>query len=214
MAATNPGALIVPRARLRFVIAYSLVGCAAVQAFYYGTVARLTVGIAVLLEYLSPVFVMAWIRLVRRVRLSGTAMAGAVLAVGGLACVVQVWHKIHLDVPGLLLGICTAACAAVYFLLSQDAGDGIHPLACLAWGLAGAAVILVPLAHPWHLPWHVLAGDLSVAGRTLPAPLALSRLILVGTLAAYATSIAALRRLTAGGLVREAADALNPLTGW
>ncbi len=112
-----------------------------------------------LLEYLSPVLVMAWIRLVRRVRLPGTAMAGAVLAVGGLACIVQVWHGIHLDVPGLLLGIRTAAWAAVYYLLSQDAGDSIHPPACLAWGLAGAAVILVPLVHPWHLPWHVLAGD-------------------------------------------------------
>ena len=59
--------------------------------------------------------------------LPGTAMAGAVLAVGGLACIVQVWHGIHLDVPGLLLGICTAAWAAVYYLLSQDAGDSIHP---------------------------------------------------------------------------------------
>jgi drug/metabolite transporter (DMT)-like permease len=197
MAAANPRALIVRRARLVFVAVYSLVGCAAVQAFYYGTVARLTVGIAVLLEYLSPVLVVAWVRLVRRVRLPGSAMAGAVLAVSGLACVVQVWNGVRVDAPGLLLGLATAACAAVYFLLSQDVGEGVHPLACLAWGLAGAAVILVPLARPWHLPWHVLAGDLSLGGRTLAAPLALFWLILVATVAAYATSIAALRRLTA-----------------
>jgi hypothetical protein len=85
----------------------------------------------------------------------------------------------------------------VYFLLSQDAREGVHPLACLAWGLAGAAVILVPLARPWQLPWHVLAGGLSLGGRALPAPFVLFWLILVATAAAYATSIAALRRLTA-----------------
>jgi len=197
MAATNPRALVVRRARLGFVVAYSLVGCAAVQAFYYGTVARLTVGIAALLEYLSPVLVLAWVRFVRRARLPGTALAAAVLAISGLACVVQAWQGIHLDVPGLLLGLVTAVCAAVYFLLSQDAGEGIHPLACLAWGLSGAAVVLVPLARPWQLPWHVLAGDLSLGGRAVPATLVLSWLILVATVAAYATSIAALRRLTA-----------------
>jgi drug/metabolite transporter (DMT)-like permease len=197
MAATNPRALIVRRARLGFVLAYSVVGCAAVQAFYYGTVARLTVGIAALLEYLSPVLVLAWVRLVRRVRLPRTALGAAVLAITGLACVVEAWQGIHVDVPGLLLGLATAVCAAVYFLLSQDAGEGIHPLACLAWGLAGAAVILMPLAQPWQLPWHVLAGGLSLGGRTLPAPLVLFWLILVATAAAYATSIAALRRLTA-----------------
>jgi drug/metabolite transporter (DMT)-like permease len=196
-AVINPRALRVPRTRIRFLLAYSLVGCAGVQAFYYGTVARLPVGMAVLLEYLSPVLVVAWVRLVRRVRLPSPAFVGAGLAILGIACVVQVWHAAGIDGPGLLLGIVTAACAAVYFLLSQDAADGIHPLAPLTWGLTGAALILVPLAGPWHLPWHVLAGDLAVGASTMPAWLVAGWLILIGTIVAYATSIAALRRLTA-----------------
>ncbi len=79
----RPTALVVPRHRLRFVVMYSLVGFAAVQAFYYGTVARLPVGIAVLLEYASPVLVLAWVRFVRRVRLPRAAALGALLAVAG-----------------------------------------------------------------------------------------------------------------------------------
>jgi drug/metabolite transporter (DMT)-like permease len=196
-AVINPRALRVPRTRIRFVLAYSLVGCAGVQAFYYGTVARLPVGMAALLEYLSPVLVLAWVRLVRQVRLPSQALTGAVLAVAGLACVVQVWHAASIDAPGLLFGTATAACAAVYFVLSQDAGDGINPLAPLTWGLAGAALVLTPLAHPWHLPWHVLAGDLAVGAHTMPAWFVVGWLILIGTIVAYATSIAALRRLTA-----------------
>lgn len=195
--ATGPRALVVPRHRLRFVTVYMLVGFAAVQAFYYGTVARLPVGIAVLLEYLSPVLVVAWVRLVRRVRLPGTAVLGAAAAVVGLAFVVQVWQGLRIDMTGLLLGLGTAACAAVYFLLSQDAGTGVHPLGSLTWGLAGATLVLTPLAQPWRLPWHLLGGDVAVGGRMLAAPLVTCWLILVGTVAAYATSIAAVRRLSA-----------------
>ena len=196
-AAINPHALVVPRSRWPFVIAYSAVGFAAVQALYYATVSRLAVGVAILLEYLSPVLVVAWVRLIRRVHLARTAMVGAVLALVGLACVVEVWQGLRIDGLGLLLGLGTAASAAVYFLLSQNAGDGLHPLGSLSWGTLGATLVLLPLARPWHLPWHVLTGDLSLGARMLPAALAASWLVLIATVAAYAASVAALRRLTA-----------------
>ncbi|MER5319947.1 EamA family transporter [Streptosporangium roseum] len=196
-ALVRPSALVVPRHRLRFVAAYSLVGFAAVQAFYYGTIARLPVGVAVLLEYASPVLVLAWVRLVRRARLPRAAAVGAVLAVGGLACVVEVWRGVRLDGLGLVLGLGTAVCAAVYFLLSQEAGHDVHPLGALTWGLAGAAVVLTPLAAPWRLPWQLFTADLALGGRTLPAPAAIGWLVVVGTVVAYATGIAAVRVLTA-----------------
>lgn len=193
----KPAALVVPRHRLRFVVMYSLVGFAAVQAFYYGTVARLPVGIAVLLEYASPVLVLAWVRFVRRVRLPRAAALGAMLAVGGLACVAEVWRGVHLDGLGLVLGLGTAVCAAVYFLLSQDAGEDIHPLGALTWGLIGATLVLAPLARPWQLSWGTFATEFVMGDWRLPASLAAGWLVLVGTMVAYATGIAAVRRLTA-----------------
>ncbi|MGV9777359.1 EamA family transporter [Streptosporangium sp. NPDC003464] len=196
-ALVRPSALAVPRHRLRFVAAYSLVGFAAVQAFYYGTIARLPVGVAVLLEYASPVLVLAWVRLARRTRLPRAAAVGAVLAVGGLACVVEVWRGVRLDGLGLVLGLGTAVCAAVYFLLSQEAGDDVHPLGALTWGLTGAAAVLTPPAAPWHLPWDLATADLVLGGWRLPAPAVVGWLVVVGTVIAYATGIAAVRALTA-----------------
>lgn len=140
---------------------------------------------------------MAWVRLVRRVQLPRTAIAGAVLAVIGLACVVEFWRGLRVETLGLLLGIGTAACAAGYFLLSQNAGDGVHPLGSLSWATLGATLVLIPLARPWQLPWYVLGGQLALGPWSVPAVVALSLLILVATVAAYAASIAALRRLTA-----------------
>ncbi|AWS44535.1 DMT family transporter [Streptosporangium sp. 'caverna'] len=194
---SRPRALVVPRHRLVFVAAYSLLGFAAVQAFYYATVARLPVGIASLLEYAAPVLVLAWVGIVRRVRLPRAALVGAVLAIGGLACVVEVWRGLRLDGLGLILGFATAACAAVYFLLSQDAGKDVDPLGVLTWGLIGAVVALVPLVRPWSLPWHLLTADLALGERTLPGPLVVGWLVVVGTVIAYITGIAAVRRLSA-----------------
>lgn len=215
-AAANRRALVVSRARRRFVLAYSLVGFAAVQAFYYATVARLAVGIAILLEYLSVGLVVAWVRLVRRVQLPRSAMVGAVLAVIGLACVVEFWRGLRVDPLGLLFGIGTAGCAAAYFLLSQNAGDGVHPLGSLSWGTLGATLVLIPLARPWQLPWDVLGGQLTLGPWSVPAVVALSLLILVATVAAYAASIAALRRLTAaiGATVASLEAVATVLIAW
>src|SRR5262245_51694934 len=47
-------------------LAYGLLAVAGVQGFYYLAVARLPVGIALLLEYLAPVLIVLWVRFVRR----------------------------------------------------------------------------------------------------------------------------------------------------
>jgi drug/metabolite transporter (DMT)-like permease len=89
-------------------------------------------------------------------------------------------------------------------------------MASLTWGLTGAAVVLAPLAHPWHLHWHLLSGNLSVGSRAVPAWFVAGWLILVATVAAYATSIAALRRLTAavGATVASLEVVTSVLIAW
>ncbi|MGI8335679.1 EamA family transporter [Actinomadura scrupuli] len=193
----RPRALLIPRHQIPAVAAYSLIGFAAVQAFYYSSVARLPVGIAVLLEYTSPILVVLWVRVVRRTRLPRTALAGPLVVLVGLTFVVGIWDGAGIDPFGLLLGLGTAACAAAYFLLIPQAGDQIHPLGSLTWGLLGAVAALTPMARPWALPWHVLGRDLQVGGRVLPAAVVCAGLVLVGTVLAYVTSIVAVRTLSA-----------------
>lgn len=87
---------------------------------------------------------MAWVRLVRRVQLPRTAIAGAVLAVIGLACVVEFWRSLRVETLGLLLGIGTAVASlevvATVLIASPLLGETLGALQ-LAWGgivLAGA----------------------------------------------------------------------------
>ncbi|WP_308287207.1 EamA family transporter [Actinomadura parmotrematis] len=199
--------LRVPRGRRGYVVLYTLLGFALVQACYYAAVARLPVGLASLLEYAAPVLVAVWVRLVRGVRLPRAALGGMALTMAGLVCVTRVWDGLSSDALGLLFGLGTAAGAAAYFLLAQDSGDGIAPLTALAWGLIGSTAVLTPLARPWDLPWDALDG------RDL---LALGLLVGVATLLAYITGMAAVRRLTSavGAAVASLEAVTAALLAW
>ncbi|MET8299367.1 EamA family transporter, partial [Streptomyces sp. NPDC005180] len=117
---------------------FGLLAVAGVQACYFAAISRIPVGVALLIEYLAPALVLAWVRFVQRRPVTRAAAAGVVLAVGGLACVVEVWSGVSFDVIGLLLALGAACCQVGYFVLSDQGG----PVAVA--GVAAATIGLVP----------------------------------------------------------------------
>ncbi len=73
LAIVRPRALRIPRDRLPFFAAYAVIAIAAVQTLFFFVITRLPVGVALLFEFTSPVLVVVWVRLVRRVRLAPAA---------------------------------------------------------------------------------------------------------------------------------------------
>ncbi|MCG5216672.1 DMT family transporter [Streptosporangium sp. KLBMP 9127] len=197
LAIFKPRALRIPKKRLPFTAAYAVVAVAGVQALFFQAITRLPVGVALLIEFTAPVLVVVWVRFVRGVRLPRSAFIGAVVAVVGLGIVVEAWQGMRLDGIGLLLAAGAAACCAGYFLLSDSFGPEVDPLGLIAWGLAGAAVALAPLARPWTIDWSALAGTATLGGNTLPVLGAFLWLIVVATVLAYITGVNAVRRLSA-----------------
>ena len=198
LAVVKPGALRIPRSKLPFFALYAVMAVAAVQSLYFLAITRLPVGVALLLEYMSPVLVVLWVRFVRKVRLARAAFVGAVTAVVGLAIVVEVWDGLRVDALGLVLGLAAGACCAGYFLMSDSFGDDVNPLGLIAWGMAGSAVVLLPLAKPWHIHWDAFATTVSPSsGVALPVLGAYLAMVLVATVAAYVLGVNAVRRLSA-----------------
>ncbi|MEU6717738.1 EamA family transporter [Nonomuraea sp. NPDC046802] len=199
LAVVRPQALRIPRSRLPFFGLYAIMAVAGVQALYFVAITRLPVGIALLLEFMAPVMVVAWVRIVRKVRLARAAYVGAVVAVVGLAIVVEAWQGLRLDALGLLLGLAAGACCAGYFLMNDSFGDDVDPLGLIAWGLAGAAVVLIPFARPWNIPWDAftVSATPSAGGLTLPVVAAYLWMVLIATVAAYILGVNAVRRLSA-----------------
>ncbi|QFY12659.1 EamA family transporter [Nonomuraea phyllanthi] len=198
LAVVRPRALRIPRSRLPFLGLYAVMAVAGVQSLYFVAITRLPVGIALLLEFMAPVMVVAWVRLVRKLRLAPAAYIGAVVAVVGLAIVVEAWQGMRLDALGLLLGLLAGACCAGYFLMNDSFGDDVDPLGLIAWGMAGAAVVLIPFARPWDIPWEAFTATAAPGGGLeLPVLGAYLWMVVVATVTAYILGVNAVRRLSA-----------------
>lgn len=183
--------------RWRLLLLYGVMGVAGCQSFYFIAASRLPVGVAILLEFTGPVLVVGWARFVQRTSLPRSAAAGVGIALVGLACVVEVWSGLRLDLLGVLAGLGAAACQAAFFLAADRASGQIDPLVMTAIGFLIATVSLAFVAPPWDVPWRELTGDVVFGEHTAPGWLLLTLLVLISTVAAYITSVAAVHRLSA-----------------
>ncbi|MET9651430.1 EamA family transporter [Streptomyces sp. NPDC006460] len=178
---------------------FGLLAVAGVQACYFAAISRIPVGVALLIEYLAPALVLGWVRFVQRRPVTRAAALGVVLAVGGLACVVQIWSGLGFDLLGLVLALAAACCQVGYFVLSDHGGDesdAADPMGVIAYGLLVGAVVLTVVARPWGMDWSVLGGSADMNGGHLPAWLLLAWIVLVATVLAYVTGVVSVRRLS------------------
>ncbi|MEU9572018.1 EamA family transporter [Streptomyces massasporeus] len=188
------------RRRPGLLAGFGLLAVAGVQACYFAALSRIPVGVALLIEYLAPALVLGWVRFVQKRPVTRAAAVGVVLAVGGLACVVEIWSGLRFDALGLLLALGAACCQVGYFVLSDqgsDAGDEApDPLGVIAYGLLVGAAVLTVVARPWTMDWSVLQGTASMDGRPVAAVVLLAWIVLVATVVAYVTGVVSVRRLS------------------
>ncbi|MFF4393324.1 MULTISPECIES: EamA family transporter [unclassified Streptomyces] len=178
---------------------FGLVAVAGVQAFYFASLSRIPVGVALLLEYLGPALLLGYIRFVQRKPVTRGAAAGAAVAVVGLACVVEIWAGLSLDLLGVLFGLAAACCQAFYFVFADQGADGDDapdPLGVIAYGMLVGALVMTVIARPWEIDWQVLGGEASVGAAMVPAPVLLAWVVLVATVFAYLTGVVSVRRLS------------------
>ncbi|MFF4170768.1 DMT family transporter [Streptomyces sp. NPDC001744] len=178
---------------------FGLLAVAGVQAFYFASISRIPVGVALLVEYLAPALVLGWVRFVQHRPVTRAAAFGVVLAVGGLACVVQVWSGLRFDLVGLLLALAAACCQVGYFVLSDQGADGAEradPVGVIAYGLLIGALVLTVVSRPWGMDWGVLGGHVRMDDVGVPAWLLLGWIVLIATVLAYVTGVVSVRRLS------------------
>lgn len=197
VAVTRPRLLRLRASDLPLLVGYGLVGVAAVQLLYFAAVSRIPIGVAMLLEFTSPVLVALWVRFVRRVVLPARMWVGTALALLGLAMVAQVWEGLRLDALGLLFGVCSALCAAAYFLIGERGVSTLPPLGLVTWGMVVGAVAIAVLAPPWSLPGEIMGSSTDFGALHVPVWTLLVTCAVVSTAAAYLLSISAMRYLPA-----------------
>lgn len=178
-------------------VAYGLVAVAGCQLCYFNAVAHLSVGVALLLEYLGAVLVVGWLWLRHGQRPRRLTVLGAATAIGGLVLVLDLAGSHRLDPVGVLWGLGAAVGLAAYFLLSAAADEPLPPLV-MAWGgmVAGAGA-LVGLGALGVLPMRAPRSDVTMLDQQVSWLLPVLGLSLVAAVVAYSTGIGAARLLGA-----------------
>ncbi len=176
------------------IVAYGAVAVAGCQVAYFYAVQRLTVGVALLLEYLGVVLVVLWVwARTRRApgRLTGS---GIVLAVAGLALVLDLASQSRPDAVGVAWGLIAAVGLATYFVIAAE-DSGLPPVALAGLGMATGAVLLGVLGAVGVVPLAFTSQDVHLLSASAPWWLAIAELSLVAAAAAYLLGIFAARRL-------------------
>jgi drug/metabolite transporter (DMT)-like permease len=185
------------RRNARFAAAYGVVAVALCQFAYFNAVERLSVAVALLLEYLAPVLIVGylWARGKRPGRLT---VAGVLLAMGGLLLVLDVLGGVRLSLSGVAWGLLAATGLVGYFLLSEHEHEESLPPLALAWaGLVTGSLVLGAAGLLRLLPMEASASDVLVGGAQLPWWVPIAELAVVAAAFAYAAGIGAVRHLGA-----------------
>lgn len=177
------------------ILAYGLVAVACSQLFYFNAVGHLSVGVALLLEYLSPVLLVGYLWARTRRAPAPATLLGSALALGGLALVVNLFGGLDVDPVGLGWGLAAACCSVGYFMIGARETRDLPPIA-LAWGgMVVASVVLGIAAALGAMPMAWSTQDVLLAGHPAPVWVPVAGLAVVAAAIAYGFGVAATRRL-------------------
>jgi drug/metabolite transporter (DMT)-like permease len=183
------------RRNLPLVGVYGLLAVAGCQLAFFNAVERMPVGVALLIEYMSPVAVIGWLWLTRGQRPGPRTVGGALLAVLGLVLVLDLVSGTDVDGVGIIWAFGAMVGVTVYFLISARQDDGLPPVVLAAAGLTvgGAALLLMGVVGV--LPFAATTAAVHFGSVTVAWWLPVLALGVVTAALAYVTGIAATRRL-------------------
>lgn len=183
------------RRNARLVVGYGAVAVAGAQFCYFSAVSYMDVGAALLIEYTAPAAVVVWMWLRHGQRPRAVTLVGAALAIMGLVLVLDLVSGAALSVPGTAWALGAMLGAATYFVLSADETNGVPPQVLATAGLVVGSLVLTAVALAGLLPLRAASNAVVYAGVTLAWWVPLLALGLVTAALAYATGVAAARRL-------------------
>ncbi|MDJ0396067.1 DMT family transporter [Rhodococcus sp. G-MC3] len=177
------------------ILAYGAFAVAGCQLAFFNAVGYMPVGVALLIEFTSPIAVIGWMWLRRGQRPTVKTFVGAVVAAVGLVLVLDLVSGTSLDPVGVLWALGAMAGAAVYWIMSADEGNGLPPLTLAAGGLLCGGTLLLLAGLIGIVPFGASTADVVLADVAMPWWVSILGLGVVTAALAYVCGIAAIRRL-------------------
>jgi drug/metabolite transporter (DMT)-like permease len=181
--------LRVDRSELPSLALMGILGLAAVHATFFVAVDRLEIGPALTIQYLAPLLLLVWLRVVHGRRLSPGLWGAVALSLLGCFFVVRAYDVSGLDALGVLAAFGSMFTFAIYMVGSERSGQRHQAVTTLFWAFGFATLFWALVTPWWSFPWEGLAS-------TRNALLAVA-LVVAGTLVPFVLTVAALRHVPA-----------------
>lgn len=218
--AVEPGRLRLKRSELPLLASYGVLGVALTQCFYFISIERLPVSIALLFEYTAPVLVALWARFVFHEQVRNRVWLALALAISGLALVAEVWSDVTLDGLGIAAAFAAGVALAAYYLLGERSSGSRDALSTTFWAFVFASVFWAIVQPWWGFPIGLLRGSTSLLGnvesQSLPVGALVMSMVVLGTVAPFLLILSALHHLPATrvGLVSMLEPVLAGAVAW
>lgn len=183
------------RRSLPTIAIYGLVTIAGCQLCYFNAISHLSVGVALLLEYLGIVLIVGYLWLRHGQRPRRLTVIGSVLALAGLALVIDLVGGVRLDPIGVLWALGGAVGLATYFMISGNADPELPPLVLAGGGMIAGTLSLLAIGACGVMPMHATFGSVVFAGRVVGWWVPVAGVSVIGAALAYVAGIGAARRL-------------------
>jgi len=136
---------------LPFFLAMGMLGLALTQFTYYAAIQSLSVGMAILLQYLAPLWMLLFERFWLKIPLTRARLAALTLALVGCAMVsVETGATRHWGNVGVLLGLTAGVCFAFYTLMTRHALKSHRDLTVLFYSFFFSALFWSASPGSWQ----------------------------------------------------------------
>lgn len=176
---------------------FGLLAVAGAQVGFFNAIRYLPIGVALLLEYLGVILVVAWMWAAHGQRPRRLTLTGSAAAVVGLVCVLDLTGTGRIDPVGVLWGLVAAVGLATYFVLSARVDPELPSVAMASGGMAVGSGMLILLGALGTLPMHATFGAVTFAGHRMSWLIPIVGLSLVAAVISYVAGIGAARILGA-----------------
>ena len=189
------------RDELKDLIIFGVVGVAAVTSFYFFAIKYLYVSVALVIEFTASIWIVLYLRFVKKKQVSPIMWVGIACAFSGLFLLSQIWTGTTLHPLGVAVAFADAFALAIYFLFADRLSQTRTSLSLMAWGLGVAAVFWSIVFPWWNFPFEYLTNTYSLEGNlsnySAPGWALVLWIIIVGTVIPYLLTVTGIRELSA-----------------
>jgi len=189
------------RSEIKDLIIFGVIGIAAVTSFYFFALKYLYVSVALIIEFTAPIWIVLYLKFIKKKSVPPTTWLGIVCAFSGLLLISQIWSGSSLHPLGVFVAFLDALALALYFIFADRLSQTRSSLSLITWGMSVAAIFFALILPWWNFPFKFLTTTYSLQGElssySAPGWALIFWIVIIGTVIPYLLTVTAIRELSA-----------------